>query len=148
VVIQRESKLCAEKYNVHLEAVSRSFGRSPKLRTYFASRTPALSLASKISHLFKNMTRSTFARSLLEHTDFHRRTLSSRRLILRSSTRTWSKPEIGARNIIASTVDQHEMKQTSWHEFAYHRRRKVPRSLHRDVSYYKSIPMPVLLTTL
>jgi hypothetical protein len=63
--------------DLHLEAVSRSFGRSPKLRTYLARRMPELSLRSRMSHLLRNSTRSTLASSLFEQTAFHSRTLSS-----------------------------------------------------------------------
>ena len=61
----------------HLVAVSKSFERSPKDRTYLASLIPDFNLASKRSHLFRNSTSSTVARSLLLHTAFQRRTLSS-----------------------------------------------------------------------
>ena len=62
---------------VHLVAVSKSFERSPNDRTYLASLIPDFNFASKRSHLFRNSTSSTFARSLLLQTDFQRRTLSS-----------------------------------------------------------------------
>jgi hypothetical protein len=45
-----------------------------RVKTYLI---PAFSLESKISHLFKNKTRSTLANSLFEHTDFQSRTESS-----------------------------------------------------------------------
>lgn len=61
----------------HFSTTSGSFGRSAKLRTYFASRTPDWSLDVRMSHLFRKRTRSTLARSLLEQTSFQRSTLSS-----------------------------------------------------------------------
>jgi len=63
--------------HVHLVTVSKSFERSPNDLTYLVSRIPDLSFVSNRSHLFRNKTSSTFARSLLLHTDFQRRTLSS-----------------------------------------------------------------------
>jgi hypothetical protein len=63
--------------HAHFVTVSKSFGRSPYDRTYLESRMPDFNLLSSRSHLFKNSTSSTLARSLLLHTDFQRRTLSS-----------------------------------------------------------------------
>jgi hypothetical protein len=55
------------------------------------------------SHLFKNNTMLTLARSLFATTDFHSRSESSSRFTRGSSSRFWSKVEIGARKMIALT---------------------------------------------
>ena len=69
---------CGQKPgNSHFSAVSESFGRSPKLLTYLASRIPEFSFAARMSHLLRKSTRSTLARSLFEHIAFHRSTESS-----------------------------------------------------------------------
>ena len=87
--------------NAHFSAVSASFGRSPKLLTYFVSRMPEASFEARISHLFRNTTRSTFASKVFEHRFFHRITESSNRFTLLSSASVWSKPDIGARKMMA-----------------------------------------------
>ena len=91
--------------------VSDVFGHSASIKAYWQQkkargkpyRTPPFNFLSKISHLFKNKMRSTLASSLLEQTAFQRRTESSRRFVDRSSVRTWSNAEMGARKMMAST---------------------------------------------
>ena len=81
----------AEAKNKHLETLSRSFVTADvlwhsnaqfrnKVSTEKREKTdwiPDLSFFSKISHLLRNKTRSTFSRSLFEQTAFQRSTESS-----------------------------------------------------------------------
>ena len=75
------SVIVSQKFHMtshsHFCALSRSFGRSPKLRRYLERRVPDLSFWSSISHLFMNRMSSTFSRSLFEQTAFQSSTESS-----------------------------------------------------------------------
>lgn len=89
--------------NLQKEAVVKSLARVPYEGIYRAKRTPAWSFLAIRSVLFMNKMRLHPLRSGLPHSDFQSSTVSSNRLTVWSSTRTWSKQLIGARNMIAST---------------------------------------------
>jgi len=98
---------------------SNVFGLSAKLMICLAKCEPASILAFNKSHLLRNKTSGVSANSLFETIDVHNWTESAcrenqriqdghgtqrtitRRLTFGSSARTWSKQEMGARNMMA-----------------------------------------------
>lgn len=79
--------------NQHFTAVSKSFGRSPKLGIESLIWTPLCSFAFNKSHLLRIKMRLLLAKNLLEHTERQSRKLSSSLLTRTSSASLSSKVE-------------------------------------------------------